>query len=196
MKITNSTKVNTFLGTSGVNYDSIIDVVTNLILAYTQRDGFDLSQRTKILYGNHFNLKALPLVSVDEVKNLDSNQVLNSSDYKIKYQYGILDILDETEANYQIKYTGGYNYTESNLANLPEDLVMLATQITAALYQRSSGGVVDLNNTKILTESVEGQSVTYYRDGSGNDSENILGGVCLSNYQYQILLKYCLRSFI
>jgi hypothetical protein len=196
MKITNSIQVNTLLGTSGVNYDSIIDVVTNLILAYTQREGFEQTQRTITVWGNHFNLKALPLVSIDEVKNLDDNRVLNSADYKVKKAYGILDILDETEANYQIKYTGGYNYTESNLANLPADLVMLATQIAAALYQRSNNGIVEFNNAKIMTESVEGQSVTYYRDGSGNDSENILGGVCLSNYQYQVLVKYCLRSFI
>jgi hypothetical protein len=211
-KLTSSTLVNTYLGTTDVNYDNYIKNISSLILGYTGRAGFKQKSYTLISSDkNKIFLKALPLLSIDEVKDLDTNTLID--DYKANWASGIITV--GYAGNFQVKYTGGYliDFTAieeltgdlidyeaiENLHTLPYELSTVATQLTAALVEKSqsaeAGGVTS-NNNVVASESVEGQSVSYFNKTGSGATENILGGVQLSDYQMQILSNYSLNDFV
>ena len=213
-QLTSSKLVDAYLGTTDVNYDNYINNISALILGQTGRDGFIQKQYTLISSDEKkIFLKALPLVSIDEVKDLDTDTVI--SEYATNWASGIITL--NYAGNFQVKYTAGYliDFVEleamasevvdfgsldtSLIHTLPDDLTTVTTQIVAALYEKSAGanaGGVTASNNIIASESVEGQSVSYFNKNGASMSEQVLGGVTLTDYQAMILNKYSLNDYL
>lgn len=211
-KLTSSTLVNTYLGTTGVDYNNYINNISSLILGVTGRAGFNQIQRTLVSSDSKkIFLKALPLLSIDEIKDLDTNTLIE--EYATNWAHGVITI--PYAGNFQVKYTAGYlidflqieNTTEdlidwdsiSMFHTLPDDLVTVTTQIVASLVEKSAGGatgaITGANNV-IASESVEGQSVSYFNKTGASMSDHVLGGVQLTDYQMMILNKYSLNDYL
>lgn len=213
-QLTSSKLVNTYLGTMDIVFDNYIDNISALVLGWTGRAGFAQKQYTLISSDEKsIFLKALPLMSIDEVKDLDTDTVI--TEYATSWASGIIRL--NYAGNFQVKYTAGYliDFVEleavasevvdfgsldtSLFHTLPDDLTTVATQIVASLYEKSQGsaeGGVTTSNNIIASESVEGQSVSYFNKTGASMSEQILGGVQLTDYQALILNKYSLNDYL
>lgn len=200
MKLSTSTKVKNFLNSTDANFnaDAQIETISSIILGMTNRLSFSRGQFTQnSIDGEVITLKALPVVSIDEVKDDEGNVLVSDFGYKANKGAGVVRFVED-DKEYSVKYTGGYlvdfaNENDITKHTLPEDLVGLITSLSASLYTKIQNG--EMNEKIIASESVEGQSVSYFNDALKN-SKNVILGITLSDFQMSVLEKYSLNDFI
>lgn len=206
MKLSSSTLVNTFAGTTNVDYNNYIENVSHLILSNSNRDGFIRGSYTKISSDKDIILlKVLPFISVSSITDLDNNNIIPSNAYKINYESGIIKM--NYVGNFKIVYVAGYlvdftNMTSQLVHDLPEELSNIVSQLSAALYNKSQAlavGAISTDNNILASESVEGQSVSYFNRSGGMSSkatDNVLAGIVLTDFQQSTLDNYNLNEYI
>jgi len=145
-------------------------------------------------------LKVLPLMTVDEVKDLDTNTNLATTQYKINWESGIITC--DYAGNFRVKYTAGYLVDFANVGTpthtLPSDITDLATQLVASLYEKSGSNVanpINTNSNVVVGESVEGQSIQY-ATSKANSNDNVIAGIVLSDFQAEIIANYSLTDYL
>lgn len=171
--ITTKEKVKTFLGISGTTHDNLIDELIKNATSSIER--FCNRSFTEATYTEYFDtdkvfklfLRNFPVSSLTSVQyrggtwgaitwlDLNVNDYLLNDNGKVTFAF----LLPEAEKYIKIVYVGGYKINFADELDitehtLPADLTQIATEIVAQTFnQRASAG--------ILTESTEGQSITY-----------------------------------
>jgi uncharacterized phiE125 gp8 family phage protein len=171
--ITTKEKVKTFLGISGTTHDNLIDELIKNATASIER--FCNRSFTEATFTEYFDtdkvfklfLRNFPVSSLTSVQyrggtwgaitwlDLNVNDYLLNDNGKVTFAF----LLPEAEKYIKIVYVGGYKIDFTDETNplqhtLPANLTQIATEIVAQTFnQRASAG--------ILTESTEGQSITY-----------------------------------
>jgi uncharacterized phiE125 gp8 family phage protein len=172
--LTTKSKVKAYLGISGTTYDTLLDELIKNSTALVER--FCNRNFTEASYTEYFDtiagytklfVRNFPVASLTSVKYRSGAwgaitwEALNANDYLLN-DNGKVSLsfpLPDAEKYIEIIYTGGYkiNFTnELDIAQhtLPADLTQIVTDMVAQQYNmRASAGV--------LTESTEGQSITY-----------------------------------
>lgn len=172
--ITTKEKVKAYLGISGSTHDTLLDELIKNATASIQRycnrnfteasytEYFDTDAGDSKLFVKNYPVSALTSVSYRSGtwgaitwEALNVNDYLLNENGKVTFAF----LLPEAERYIKIVYTGGYkidfaNESDTTKHTLPADLTQICTEIVAqAFNQRTSAG--------ILTESTEGQSITY-----------------------------------
>lgn len=171
--LTTKAKVKAFLGIGGATHDTLLDELIKNATASIER--FCNRSFTEASYTEYFDtepvhkifLRNYPVASLTSVQyrggtwgattwlDLNVNDYLLNENGKVTFAFAF----PEAEKYIKIVYTGGYKIdfdseSDPSLHTLPADLTQIATEIVAQTFnQRTSAGV--------LTESTEGQSITY-----------------------------------
>jgi len=183
--LTTKAKVKSFLGiASGVTtYDTLFDTLCKNVSALIER--YCNRTFTETSYTEYFDvnsgdeyvfLRNFPVASLTSVKYRTGPysaivwQDFNANDYLLYESRGRIKFcvrLPEADKYIQVVYTGGYKIdftheTDPLLHTLPGDLEQIATEWVAKIYNmRKAQG--------ILSESTEGQSITFKESNSGKE---------------------------
>ena len=173
--LTTKDKVKTYLGITSATSDtaitSIVSSISSQIEVYCNRsftsttytEYFDTTEGYKKIF-----LKNYPIATLTSVQYRDGTwgnitwTDFNSNDYLLSESSGKLNFaysLPEAEKYVKVVYVGGYKIDFTNESDitkhtLPASLTQIATEMSAQTFNlaKSSG---------ILSESTEGQSITY-----------------------------------
>lgn len=181
--LTTKDKIKSFLGvTSSANDSQFIILAKNVSLAIEKYCGRTFLRATYTEYfdteigDRYVFLKNCPIVSLTSVKNRTGSwgsptwTDLAANDYLLANDNGKIAFagcLPCADKYIQVVYVGGYlidfdNEDDPLMHNLPGDLEQIATEWAAKTYQhKKSAG--------ILTESTEGQSITFKTERISNE---------------------------
>ena len=158
--------------------EQISDAVTERCQTYTGRKFARVEAESQVFSPRRGNgsiaVKHFPLVSVAKLyEDLDgefsADTEIDSADYFANVDEGIIELRNGASfiggaGSVKVTYTGGYE----DIGDLPMDLRMAATkQVAYAFQRRASSGV--------LSESVNGMSVTRYAEDLLPDLKHALG---------------------
>lgn len=180
--LTTKTKVKSFLGISGSTYDTILDTLCKNVSAQIER--YCNRSFTRATYTEYFDtkqgeskifLRNFPIVSLTTVKYRTGSYgsptwtSFGADDYLLSESLGKISFavnFPEAEKYLEIIYVGGYLIdfaTEGSATHtLPSEIEQCATEWVASIFNtRKAKGV--------LTESTEGQSITFKETASGKE---------------------------
>lgn len=183
MQLTTTTKVKNYLGITVSTYDtlisSIIDGVSDQAESYCNRN-FNSATYTEYydteLGDTKVFVKNYPVTSVTSLSYRSGTfgnptwEAFNTNDYLLS-DNGKISLalrLPESEKYIKVVYVGGYkidfaNETNTALHTLPAGLTQIITEMVAETFNmRKVAG--------ILSESTEGQSITFATGTSNNDT--------------------------